>query len=208
MSSARERAHGSQAEQPLGVRAGLGQHPSDGREAGSRDDDGETLLVDAVGSPDQRAELLGRDLVELVDQQGRAETLLTRALAERHEELRQVGLEVAGVGDPDFWLELEPEPAGDEAGLHGLGEARRDAPDPLGALLVAPTAVHGANHRRQGLGELRPQVASRAGLEQLDRPARRLGVLAERQQEDRLADTAEAVQDDRLERVAGRGAAR
>ena len=204
MSSGAQGADLADREQPLGVRARLRQHAADGRQPGAGHDDRQALLVDAVRRADQGAELLRRHLVQLVDEQGRAEALVARPLAEGHEELREVGLEVAAVGDTDLRLELQPEPAGDEARLHGPGEARRDAPDPLGALLVPPALVDGPHHRRQRLGELRPQVTARPRLEQLDRPAGLLGLLPERQQQHGLADPAQPRQHDRLEGVAGR----
>ena len=131
MSVGRQRTDGADAEQPLGVRAGLGQHAADRRQAGAADDDRQALLVDAVGGADQRAQLLGRHLVELVDEQGGADALVPGPLAERHQQLGEVGLEVAGVGVAGLGLELDAEPAGDQPGLDGAGEAGRDATDLL-----------------------------------------------------------------------------
>ena len=136
----RQRADGADAEQALGVRAGLRQHPPDRRQAGAADDDRQALLVDAVGGADERAELLRRHLVQLVDQQRGADPLLLGPLPQGHEQLGQVGLEVTRVGDAGLGLELEPEPAARQPGLDGAGEAGGDAADPLGPLLVAPTA--------------------------------------------------------------------
>ena len=160
-----------------------------------------------MGGADERAELERRDLVQLVDEQGRAEALALGALAEGDEQLGEVGLEVAGVGDARFRLDLEPEAAVDQPGLHGPGEARRDPADALRPLLVPPAPVDGADHRRQGLGHLGPQVATGTGLEQLDRPAGGVGVGPELQQQHGLADAAQPGQHDRLERVARRGPA-
>ena len=86
------------AEQPLGVRLRGGERDRQVRQAGTDHDQRRALLADLVAGPADRGELLGGDVLHLVDVERDADAEVAGQRGHVAEQLDQVELEVARVG--------------------------------------------------------------------------------------------------------------
>ncbi len=135
-----EQADGPVVVEPLRVARGLGELRRQGRQPSS--DEGQRQgalgLTEVVNSGVQGRELLGRGLLELVDENEDADLQVPCGLAERLEERCEVIREPARVGDTTDWVDIDAE-CDRGGGIHLHAEGLEDAQQPLQARLGVAT---------------------------------------------------------------------
>ena len=94
-------------EQPFRVRLRFAHAPAQLREPGADQGHRDLPLRGAVQSGDERGELVGGHVMQLVDEQRHAGRIVPGGGANGLEQLRQVGFEVAVVGQTGFGFKVQ-----------------------------------------------------------------------------------------------------
>ena len=126
-------------EEPVGVGLGGDQPYLQVGQAGSNQRDGEAAAADRLEGDADGGQRGRVEVVHLVDQEERARAARLRDLADLDEQLTEVLLGIAGIGDARGGLDVELEL--DRAG-HGDAERLDDAERALDAVLDAVLAAH------------------------------------------------------------------
>ena len=182
------------AEEPLAVGLAGAEHRGQVREAGADHDDRQPRLAELVAGRAQRRDVVGAEVLHLVDEDADALADVGGEAAEVGEQLDEVDLDVAGVGPAahggrvdaraPLVLELRVRPG------VAVGERLHHPEHVVDRLLVAVTEL--AHRLVQRAAQRTAQALAGAGLELAGAPALAHAGAAQRVEQHRLADPAQA----------------
>ena len=182
------------------------QHRREVRQPGADHDHRQAGLADLVAGRAQRGDVVRAEVLHLVDEDGDALADVGREPAEVGEQLHQVDLDVPGVGSPLHRRDVDAGvPLVAQLGA-GPGLALREGPDHAEHVVdvVGLRVAELADGLVQGARQRAAQALVGAGLELAGPPVAPHGGGAERVEQHRLADSAQAGQDQAALRAAVR----
>ena len=168
------------------------------RQAGADDDQRGVLLADLVAGGAERGQLVGVDVLHLVDEQPDADGQVGGQVGGVAEQLGEVHLQVAGVGPALRGDHVDRRVPADALAvvLRGAqGERLQDAAELLDPLVVAVPVAELAHRGVHRLGDRQPDALVRAGLDLAGAPGALHRQAAEGVEQDGLADAAQAAED-------------
>ncbi len=171
------------------------------RQAGADDDQRRALLRDLVAGGAQRGQVVGADVLHLVDEQSDADGQVAGQVGRVGEQLDQVHLEVAGVGPALRGDHVDRRMPADALAIVLRGPQREglqycaELVDPLVVAVPVTEFAHGGVHR---LGDRQPDALVRPGLDLAGTPGTLDRLAPQRVEQHRLADPAEPADSTRL----------
>ena len=122
-----EAINGREFKKPLGIGLGMAGLPEQLRQSRRQHGDWQLCLAGAVERGNQRGELRLGHVLQFIDKEHKRGGALMRRLAEGQQEIREIGVEIAAVGQADFRIGLNAELDIPIFDPEGSGEARQRA---------------------------------------------------------------------------------
>ena len=197
----RERPDLFNVEEPLGVGLGAAHLAAELRQPCADHRHRQLALRDAVQRGDQRRQLLFVDVLQLVDEERHSGLRLLRRPADKLEQLGQIHLQIAKIGDAGFSGHIKADLNVIVFHLHGADEAGETAHRSSGKVFRRAAPREAEQRLAQGRRETRRQGSVFRRLHCHGGDAVVFGVAPHSLQQHGLAHAAQADQDDALARA-------